>query len=417
MLSALCSVLIGSVLSTSIQVDGEGYLRFAHDKEVVYAKRAELSWRGGVIVNAEGDSVWPKITIEKEPNSLEVDLRGHIKAIYSDQVIEAGRLVLAIFPDDVRPVESGKYLKLFGDADLTEPGEGLAGVIRPWSGTAVSAPAASEPEKSFVRVHSPDDVPEQPLSQKEESVTLVKRTQKTNYTADSGWVKNGGIEVAFPDVSEVTGPSMRLGDVADIFADAETKAKLAEIDLGTSPVFGVPRQLDRNWILGKLKAAGFPIAKIRVVGPVRIQVKRVGQTITQAMFEATAVAGIKDQYPDFEAESTKPTPDLDAPEGLLDLRVDRVDKSGSRLSVTVVAYVDGKRINSRTLTYLNKGMPINLNVGDDVTVVVQSGGVKIETTGKVKKVDRVSGEVLVQLSTGKQMTGRVGKSGKIEVSL
>jgi hypothetical protein len=416
MLSALCSVLIGSVLSASIQVDGEGYLRFAHDKEVVYAKQTELSWRGGIIVNAEGDAVWPKISIEREPNSLEIDLRGHIKAIYSDEVIEAGRIVLAIFPDDIRPIESGKYLKLFGDAELVEPGEGLAGVIRPWTGSPAK-PLAVEPEKSFVRVHSPDEVPEQPLNQKEETVVQVKRTQKTSYSADSGWVKNGGIEVAFPDISEVSDSTMRLGDVADIFADEATKARLAEVDLGTSPAFGVPRQLDRNWILGRLKAAGFTVSKVRVIGPVRIQIKRVGQTITQAMFEAAAVAAIKDQYPDFEAESTKPTPDLDAPAGALDLRVDRVDKSGSRLTITVVAYVDGKRINSRSLSYANKGVPLNLNVGDDITVVVQSGGVKIETVGKVKKVDRLTGDVVVQLTTGKQMTGRLTKNGKIEVSL
>lgn len=413
MLSTLCSILISSALSTSIQVDGEGYLRFAHEKEVVYAKRAELSWRGGLVVNSEGDAVWPKITIEREPKSLEVDLKGHIKAIYSDQVIEAGRIVLAIFPDDVRPVESGKYLRLFGEPDLTEPGVGLAGVIRPWSG-AIAPGSTVEPEKSFVKVHEPEGVP---LNNKEESIVKIKRTQKTDYSADSGWVKNGGIEVAFPEVSEVSGISMKLGDLSDIFADDATKAKLAEVDLGTSPVFGVPRQLDRNWILGKLKSAGFPVSKIRIVGPVRIQVKRVGQTITQAMFESAAVSAIKGQYPDFEAESTKPTPDLDAPAGALDLRVDRVEKSGSRLSVTVVAYVDGKRINSRTLNYINKSIPINLTVGDDVTVVVQSGGVKIETAGKVKKVDRVSGEVVVQLTTGKQMTGRLGKDGKIEVSL
>lgn len=416
MLSALCSVLIGSVLSTSIQVDGEGYLRFAHDKEVVFAKQADLAWRGGVIVNSEGDPIWPKIAIEREPKSLEIDLRGVIKAVYSDEVIESGRIVLAIFPDDVRPVESGKYLKLYGDADLVEPGEGLAGVIRPWTGGSVKS-EPTEPEKSFVRVHSPEQSPEQPLNQIEESIVQVKRTQKTNYTADSGWVKNGGIEVAFPDVSEIDSSTMKLGDLADIFADEATKAKLADVDLGASPVFGVPRQLDRNWIMGRLKSAGFTVAKVRIVGPVRIQIKRVGQTITQAMFEAAAVAAIADQYPDFEAESTKPTPDLDAPDGALDLRVDRVDKSGSRLSVTVVAYVDGKRINSRTLTYANKSVPVNLNVGDDVTVIVQSGGVKIETTGKVKRVDRVSGEVMVQIATGKQMTGRLTKNGKIEVSL
>ena len=411
MISALVTVLLGSVLAAPIQVDGEGYLRFAKENSVVYAKHAELGWRDGLVVSQDGDPVWPKIKIEREPRSLEVDLRGNVTAKYSDSVIEAGRLVLAMFPDDVRPVVSGTYLKLYGDSELAEPGQGLAGVIRPWDGT--KAPGTPAVEQSFVKVHLDDDE----LNKKTEEIIEVKKVRKTEYQPDQAWLSQGGIEVAFPETCFVIGDSMTLSDLADIFAPDALKTKAEAVDFGNTPVFGVPRQVDRNWILSKLKMAGFNTALVRVIGPVRIKIERSGQRITQKMFEDVAVTGIADQYPDFEPETTKPTPDLEAPIGELDLRVDQVMKSGKYLTVSVVAYVDGKRINSRTLTFSNAAVPMTIKVGDEVTVSVKSGGVVIETTGKVKKIDSLTGEVSVAIPTGKTMIGRWTKRGKVEVSL
>lgn len=412
MISVLVSVLLGSVITVPIQVDGEGYLRFAKENSVVYAKHAELGWRNGLVVSQDGDPVWPKIMIDREPTALEVDLRGRVTARYSDSVIEAGRLVLAIFPDDIRPVVSGSYLKLFGESELAEPGQGLAGVVRPWSSTGEQE-AEPKGEQSFVKVHLDDDE----MNSKAESIIEVKKVRKTEYQADQAWLDQGGIELAFPETCEVMGSSMALGDLADIFASESVRAQLEQIDFGSAPVFGVPRQVDRNFVLSKLKLAGFNTALVRVIGPIRIKIARTGQTITQKMFEDTAVAGIADQYPDFEPETTKPTPDLEAPIGELDLRVDQVNKMGSTLNVTVVAYVDGKRINSRTLNFTNAAVPITIKVGDSVTVCVKSGAVVIETTGKVKKINSLTGEVSVQIPSGKVMIGRWTKSKKVEVSV
>lgn len=412
MISLLCTLLIGLSAPSAIQVDGEGYLRFAKDGSVIYAKHVSLEWRDGLIVSQDGDPVWPKIKAESEPKSIEVDLRGRVLLGYSNEVIEAGRLVLALFPDDVRPVESGRYLKIFGDAELKEPGEGLAGVIRPWTGSVASTP---EPERSFIKVYETEV--EVPVKSKEDSVVAIQRSQKTDHVGDSEWIATGGIEIAFPDESEVSGNFMTLGDVADIFCAPDLKARLAAVDLGNSPVFGVPRQIDRTWILGRLKAAGFAPATVRVVGPVRLTIKRVGQSITQQMFVDAAVREIATQYPGFEPESTKPVPDLDVPVGELQLVAERVAKSGSTLMVTVAAFVDGKRINSRNLTFTNNVVPLSLSVGDTVSVTFLSGAVVIETTGQIKKVDRVKGEVTVQISTGKQVVGTLNTQGKIEVRL
>lgn len=408
MISLLCSVLIGASVSTGVQVDGEGYMRFAKDGSVVFAKHASLVWRDGLVVSQEGDPVWPKIKAEQAPKSIEVDLRGRVLLGYSDEVIEAGRLVLALFPDDVRPVDSGSYLKIFGDSELKEPGEGLAGVIRPWSGSVQS-------EKSFIKVYAEEVAV--PVKTREETVVAIQRSQKTSHSGDADWLAKGGIEIAFPEECEIAGNSMLIGELADIFSSPELKQQIAAIDLGTSPVFGVPRTMDRNWILGRMKVAGLNPALIRIVGPVRIQVKRVGQSITQQMFVEAAVAAIATQYPGFDAESTKPVPDLDVPVGTVQLVAERVAKSGSTLMVTVAAFVDGKRINSRNLNFTNTVVPVTLGIGDTVSVAFLSGTVVIETSGKVKRVDRVTGEITVQISTGKEVVGVLNKQGKIEVRL
>lgn len=408
MVSLICTLILSAAAGTPIQVDGDGYLRFAKDGGIVYAKHAELIWKNGFVASLEGDPVWPKIRIELEPNGLDVDLKGRVTAVYSNQKIEAGRLVLAVFPEDIRPVVSGSYLKLFGDGEPVEPGQGLAGVIRPWQPSGQS-------EQSYVKVH----FDESPLNggTKTEVTVANASSRRTEYQPDSNWIAQGGIEVAFPAKCEVSGERMTLGDLADIFASPADKVNLEKLDIGPSPVFGVPRTYDRNWVAAQLKGAGYQAAKIRIIGPVRLTIERVGQTITQQMFTDAAIAAIAGEYPDFEAESAKPVPDLQAPTGKLDLTVESITKTGKTLSVTVAAYVDGKRINSRTLAFVNAAAPLTIKTGDEVTVSVQSGSVQIETMGKVKKVDPVSGDVTVQLPTGKTLVGKWTKRGKVEVKL
>lgn len=407
MLATILSLVLGSTIATPIQVDGEGYMRFAQGDQIVFAKHTELTWSAGKVISTDGLPVWPLVKVEREPRELSVDLQGHIQAVYSNEVIEVGRLVLSIFPDDIRPVVSGKFLKIYGDSKLVEPGEGLAGVIRPWS--------SQKAEESYVRVHL--DSEESPVKTQSDSITQIKKVAKTDHIADEAWIKNGGIEIAFPDISSMSGTDIKLGDVADIYASESQLRVLAEISLGNAPTFGVPRVLDRYIINSRLKAAGFDVAKVRISGPVRIQIKRVGQTITQQMFINTAIASISEQYPSFEPETTKPVPDLEAPEGTLDLRAEQPLKSGSNLSVTVVAYVDGKRVNSRTLTFVNKSVPLAISNGDTVTVIVISRDVRVESTAKVKKVDRITGQVTVELATGKELVGTLNKEGKVEVQL
>lgn len=412
MVSLICTLLLGSVAGAPIQVDGDGYLRFAKDGALVYAKHAELTWKNGLVVSQDGDPVWPKIRIEQEPTAIQVDLKGRVTAIFPNGQIEAGRLVVALFPDDIRPVVSGNYLKLFGDGEPAEPGQGLAGVIRPWQ---PHVQPAGQAEQSYVKVHFDQDG--EPESARTEITVSNLAARKTDYQGDDAWIAQGGIEIAFPARCQISGNTMALGDLADIFASPADRAALQKLDMGNPPVFGAPRTYDRNWVIAQLKGAGYQAAKIRIIGPVRLTIERIGQTVTQKMFEEAATAGIASQYPDFEPESAKPVPDLQAPAGKLELIVEGVAKSGKSLSVTVAAYIDGKRINSRTLLFTNAAAPISVKPGDEVTVCVQSGSVQIESTGKVKKVDPVSGQVTVELSTGKTLVGRWTKSGKVEVKL
>ncbi len=406
MIAVLIALTAGISASTPIQVEGDGYLRFVRNDETVYAKQAEIGWSDGRLVAADGSPLAPLVKIEREPKSLQIDLQGRITAVYPDSAIQVGRLVLATFPDDVRPVVSGSFLRVYADATLADPGDGLAGVIRPWNPGSTNAP---------VRIPTEPVKPEPPQV-RTESVVQPQRTV-SNHKPDSAFIAGGGIEIVFPDTSEVIGESMTLADVADIYAAPDIQAKVQQIPLGNSPVFGVPRTLDRTNIVAKLRGAGFDVAKVRISGPVKIRIKRVGQTITQEMFAQCATESIQAEYPNFVSESQRPVPNLEAPMGELQLVADRPVRSGSNLSVTVVAYVDGKRINARTLLFSNQSAPVQLKVGDTVSVVVQSRDVRVESAATIKSVDMLTGRVTVTLPTGKQLTGRIDEKGKVVVSI
>ncbi|MDI9635164.1 hypothetical protein QPK87_31710 [Kamptonema cortianum] len=400
-------VAVAQTPSLEIKVDGDGYLRFAHESNVYYAKQVKLTVSNGKLSSPNGAVILPAIKIPADTRTLTSNLQGRI---FADGT-EVGRLVIALFPDDIRPIESNGLLKLYGEPTLEEPGNGLAGIIRPLETTDSQG-------EIQIKVYEPT------TAQKTE--TFTTETQKTEeprrlmasgHKPDAQYLKTGGVEVVLPAEVHVDGETFILGEVAEIFASAELASKLSGLTIGTTPPLGVDRIIDRTLIIAKLKQAGVDATRVRVIGPVQCKVKRVGQTVDHAMFLQAAEKAAQDKYGQFEAESRQAIQPLTTPIGNLDLRVEAMSRSGDTLSVTVAAYVDEKRINSRTVRLINRAVPITLNLGDTVTVVVHSNDVHVEATGVVKRVDKVTGTVTVELATGKQMTGKLNQLGQIEVKL
>lgn len=370
MLSLLVvTVLAPPSIQLPVRVDGEGHLRFVQDGKTVYTREATLVVNQGKLAAAEGPVVLPTITVPATTKSLRVDLDG---TVLNDTGKALGRLVLALFPADAPFTGTGKFKSTLKKPRLLSPGDETAGVIR--------------------------------------------ATASSQLTAAQTFVREGGIEIVIRDLSELESASFTLGDIATINASDATKAKLSAIVLSQTPPFGVDRVLDRTLITAKLRNAGYDPAKLVIIGSSQARVRRKGQLVSHEDFVAQAIAAASSKFGGSATPEVKsPVAPLSVPPGQVELVAERVTKSGSVVSVVIAAFVDGKRINSRTVSLVNASADLLVKPGDNVKVRVRSGGISIETTGRVKAVDPVEGTVTVTLATGATKTGIPGSDGFIEV--
>lgn len=401
--------------SVRVQIDGDGYLRFARQGEVVYAKRAELTVRDGKLAEVSGPTVHPTIVVEGDVTSLSVDLQGRVWTGEGDLRKQLGRLVLAGFPEDVRPVESRGFLLVYGDAQLGEPGSGLYGVVRPWpkEGEGTAEVRVYGIEKIETKTQSEAIKETKPVV--EDEVPSPKRKQTEAAPPAIEFLRAGGVQVVLDEWVEMEGGQVRLGNIATIYANAELSERISALVVATVPMIGSERRVDQTLVTGKLKQIGLKTDQIKVVGPAQTVVRQVSQQIAQEEFVTAAMEAASLEFGDVELESERPVAPLYVPLGEKVLSVEGVSRSGSGVSVTVVAYVDGKRINSRTVKLVSKSIPMTLRVGESVTVVVKSGDVFVEVNAKVRSVDRVTGSVTVQTDTGATLVGRLKDNGTVEV--
>lgn len=382
--TVLGSLLLGSP-TVKVRVDGEGYLRFARGGEVVYAKSAELTLSGGELASSAGPKVLPKIVVSGDASEIRVSLDGRVTCTTGAGTVEVGQLVLAVFGDDLRPVESDGFFKVFGKPQLGDPGEGLFGVVRTGDEVKTAVETTSAPVKT------------------------------SGHVADRAFLSRGGAEVVLRDVVTVKGGSYTMADIGEIYADEQVEKRLGQIVLGTTPPIGIDRRLDVPSIQIRLRQLGVDVESVRLVGAASVKVRAEAQTIQQAELEAAAVKTGEAQYGPMKVDARSPVAPMVVPMGQVSLVSESVSRSGASVSVVVAVQVDGKRINSRTVRLVSDSVPTNVRIGEQVPVIVVSNDVKVETSGRVKKIDQATGLVTVEVPTGKTVSGYMNKAGQVEV--
>ena len=91
----------------------------------------------------------------------------------------------------------------------------------------------------------------------------------------AGAIEAGRITVQRTAV--VTGPTIKLGDLARLEGSAEA---LADVDFGPSPSASAPRRLEGEAILRRLQAAGMDASATRYVIPASVRVERTAQEVS-----------------------------------------------------------------------------------------------------------------------------------------
>lgn len=372
MIAALISSLaLATTVSLPVRVDGEGYLRFIRDGRIVYATSATLVVDSGQLA-FKGLPLTPSVRVAETAVRLEVDLSGTIVAVSPKGRASCGRIVLAKF--DTRPTEDHGFLVSLTKATLGSPGEGLFGVIR-----SANATAAAPPPKIMPAIPS------------------------------------GAATVTVQKVCEIDTASVTLGDIASIDAEPATKGALATIEYCVTPPVGIDIPVTATRIKALLKRAGLD-AQIDV--PVGALLRRKSQLVTQDQFTVAAVKAAQESLgAEVPLTSTDNQPDFKAPTGQIELKSEGVAASGASLTVTVGVYVDGKRINSRSVV-LKADAKAQVKAGAAVKILMKSAGVTVEVPGTTRTGGMIGQTVTVVVTqTGSVLSGVVIGVDKVEVKL
>lgn len=383
----MTALLLTSVLlpaTTTIRVDGEGYLRLALAGRLVYAKSATLMSVDGRLGTKAGAMVMPAIAIEPEADSIDVDLEGNVSATTAGKRSLRGKLVLAVFEDSASLALKDGFYVAATRPKLVQPGEGLAGVIR-GEGKAEPSKTPNRPEiKTALPAASP--------------------------------ASTGRTFIRIHPESEVEGSRYTIGDVATVEGDEKIAAAVRMIELGATPPIGVDRNFDKTWITARLRAAGQKWDQITIEVPTGAKVLRKSNRIAPEKIVEAAIAGANEKFGEFGTLicRTQGT-EWRLPLGEFNLAVETVTEANQKISVTVAAYVDGKRVGARQLQLERTGVPPALKVGQTVTIRVRSNGVAIQTRGRVSQTGRPGQPVEVTTADGTKLIGRVIDGSTVEV--
>jgi len=388
--------------TVSIQVEGDGYLRFISDGKMVYAKSADLKTINGRLGSTTGAMLVPAIVIADTSN-LSVDLEGNVKS--SGKIV--GRIVLALFESELAPFNTNGFATAASRPTLGNPGEGANGVIR----------SNAKPQRTTVKVIPQGETAPEATSERIIVQPKVRASLATDIAAKPKLsVDSSLIQVKILDQIEVESDTITLGEISTITAPKSILDKLARIELGDTPLLVVERILDRGRILARIKMAGIDPETVSLIGPDKVRVSRKGQRIGHAQFVESAIRGAQVKGYNTKLESSTPGPEMKVPIGEVEFVCEAVNGSNTDLSATIGVYVDGKRFNSRTVKLKSTAPSVNLKVGTLVSVRVISGTVSVESKGKVVKVDPSTGIVTVAITeTGAQLSGTLAADGSVEV--
>jgi len=392
-ISVLMLTLIMGVLQAraqTIRVDGEGYLRLVLNGQVVYSRSVKVARINGRL-GAEGGAVFlPAIECPSAPSSLKIDLNGTVWC--SGQAI--GKLVLAQFKTSL-PVADGTYLVSSTRPDLTDPGEGTAGVIR------------------FGNPGQPSPKPVSTQSQPKPATQPKFKIQPTGAAPTPT-----GLIIKVRAASQVSTDRFTLGQIADITGDPLLVKVAQDVIVGDTPPIGIDRLLDVARLKGQARQAGFDPTKLNLEVPAGAKVYRECQTIPGETLIQTAIdAANAILGPNGTLRSSGPTMPLRVTKGTLELVCNSVNDMQGQVRCVVDIYVDGRKINAATVLLTRENARQKLMIGSTVTVRCLVGAMVVETTGKVTRVGaKATDPVEVKTTDGATLTGLVNSRGEVEVT-
>ncbi len=363
MITAALSLVLAAA-PIKVSVEGDGYLRFVLNGRIVYSQKETLVVTHGVLASAHGPVLTPTVRVSDQ-SAIQIGLDGTITVDGN----EAGRIVLAMF--DTKPVRSGDFMVAPNRAHLVNPGDGGAGVIR------------VDGQGKTILSSAPKSLP----------TTTSKR-----------------LVIKIAESTEVSGDHVLLGDLCQL-ADP----KLAGISLFEAPSIGVNLPLSQYRIENALKQAGID-ATVEV--PKNAVIYRKSQVIRREDFSAAAIKAMNEKLGvELPLSCSDLSGDYKAPAGALDLKPESFNTATSTFTVTLGIYVDGKRINSRTVTLRPDSNAVKIEANAPIKVVMRTAGLSVEVNAKARSSAYLGQTITVITDTGSVLEGRVIGPDQVEVNV
>lgn len=381
MISTLfASIILGPVPTLNIKVEGDGYLRFARGTNLLYAKSAIISPSAKGLIASDGSVLAPRVEVPTGLTSLECDLQGNLSGTVSGSKRFLGRLVIAQFSSKPSFVQFGSMLSTLSKPTLANPGEGVAGVIRPVQKLA----SANKPASKAIAA--------QPFGSSLVSISV--RPQ-----------------------SEVDDEYITLGAIADIEGDTETVEALKKVNFGRSPYFGTWRGLTTVAVKAQIASARFDVKKLEISVPTGAKVARKGQTIEPETFDKAVAEAFKNQF-GVETELTQKVKQnaVPIPVGEYVLNIKNLNVREGEVSATAEAKIGNKLVASISLVYNAPGLA-QVKKGDKIRLRMIAASAKIEVTAKVESNALLGQSVKVSTDTGAILNGTLVGPGLVEVKL
>jgi hypothetical protein len=388
MFGLLTTLIQASFAPITISVEGEGYLRFALEGRVVYAKSARLVARDGKLVHEAGAALMPLVAVDENTNSVSVAGDGTIIAT-PESPKRLPKLLLARFPAGAQSTVDSGYVRFSQKPILGFPGTQGFGTI------------SCVEDKSGGR-----------------RVVLANSA--------GGSILPNGNDKAFPSLTivglekvELEGERCTLSQIADIRGVSAVSESLKKIDMGPTPQAGITQHVSESQIAAKIRQAGFDTASVRFEIKAPIEIRRKTQIVTHEQFLQAALDALSGDKTAWQCQTDGP--DFLAPTGALQLKAENVNMSGSVATVTLAVFVNGKRVNSRTLR-LTGNFSAGVKAGSAVKVRFVSGGAVGEISGRAKTSGVIGQcvDVMVSFDPSKpptQHSGTVVAPGVVEVKL
>lgn len=376
----ISTVFLSSLLTISVGINGEGYFRLEDGDDVVYARSLNLSVQSGLLADPEGRVVTPPVRIPSTATGLGISSTGEVKAKTSAGEIVVSQLVLAKFKPGVALKRDGNIYRTSAKPTLGCPGEGGFGTV---------------------------------------SVAQI--------TEASPGSDVGRIIVTVNSVSEVFGPTLRVGDVAMVSGESAIAEKVRGAVIGPSPLVGSDRAISKVTIQSALRTAGIPLDSVVIEVPEKAIARRASQLLSGNQVIAFARDWLCANVGQQAWGTSTPVLDRKIAAGGIEFRAVRHTTASDSHIVQVEVWVGDERQVIQQVVFKagaapatqDEGQPpVTVKSGQIVKVRLISNDVVCEVYGKTRSAAKAGELVSVYIEDTKSvLTGVLTVDGSVEVKL